>query len=145
MSMAEKARILAKLAELKNAKGPDDIIKWFENNSDFIYPMVDQMLKGMSAKYGIISCDKIVEGDTVIFSLTTQDSDVIYRGVKNMIADNSGMVKKLKAKFSVDKIDDKVINVTVYTIPGKTESFMKLIDVIEKGISEYNSRGEQHE
>jgi len=135
--MAEKARILAKLAELKNAKGPDDIIKWFENNSDFIYPMVDQLLKGMSAKYCLISCDKIVEDDTVIFRLTTQDSDVIYRGVKNMIADNAGMVKKLKAKFSVDKIDDKVINVTVHVIPGKTESFMKLIDTVEKGISEY--------
>ena len=138
--MAEKAKILAKLAELKNANGPEDIINWFENNNDWIYPMIDQLLKGMAAKYGVESCEKVVEGDAVIFSLITQDSEIIYRGIKNMIAGNAGMVQKLKAKFSVDKVDDKVITVKVYTIPGKTESFMRLIDVIEKGVSEYNSR-----
>lgn len=140
--MAEKAIILAKLAELKNAKGPDDIINWFENNSDFIYPMIDQMLKGMATKYGIISCEKIVDGDTITFILTTEDSEVIYNGVRKMIADNTGMVKKLKAKFSVDKIDDKLITVKVYVIPGRTESFIQLISVIETGLHDYNSRGE---
>jgi hypothetical protein len=138
--MAEKAKIIAKLAELKNAKGPDDIIAWFDSNADFIYPMVDQMLKGMATKYGIISCDKSVESDAVTFILTTQDSDIIYHGVKNMIADNSGMVKKMKAKFSVDKIDDKVVSIKIFIIPGRTESFIELINTIETGLYEYNSR-----
>ena len=137
--MAEKARILAKLAELKSAKGPDDIIIWFENNSDFIYPMIDQMFRGMQTKYGIVSCDKSVESDAVTFILTTQDSEIIYHGVKNMIADNSGMVKKLKAKFSVDKVDDKVVSIKVFIIPGRTESFIELINTIDTGLAEYNS------
>lgn len=137
--MAEKARILAKLAELKSAKNPDDIIAWFDSNADFIYPMIDQMLKGMATKYGIVSCDKSVEEDAVTFILTTQDSDVIYNGVRNMIAGNAGMVKKLKAKFSVDKIDDKVVSVKVYIIPGRTDSFVKLIDVIENGLYELSN------
>ena len=141
MSMAEKARILAKLAELKSAKGPDDIIRWFESNSDFIYPMIDQMLKGIVAKYGIISCEKVVEIDAVTFILTTQDSEIIYHGIKNMIADNSGMVKKLKANFSVDLISDNVINIKVYIIPGRTDSFVRLIDVIENGLSDF--KGDQ--
>lgn len=140
--MAEKARILAKLAELKNAKGPDDIIKWFDSNADFVYPMIDQMLIGMQTKYGIISCDKIVEEDAVIFTLNTEDSDVIYNGVRNMIAGNAGVIEKLKAKFSVDKIDDKVVSIKVFVIPGRTESFMELIITIEAGLAEYNSRGE---
>ena len=137
--MAEKARILAKLAELKSAKNPDDIIAWFDNNADFIYPMVDQMLKGMAAKYGVESCIKIVNGDAVTFTLVTEDSDVIYNGVRNTITGNASMIKKLKAKFSVDKIDDKVVSIKIFIIPGRTESFIELINTIETGLAEYNS------
>ena len=141
-NMVEKAKLLAKLAELRNSKGPDDIISWIENNDDWVYPMIIQLVDGVSNKYGILSCDKMYDEDTVTFVMTTENSDCIYHGFKNMIADNAGMVKKLKAKFSVDKVDDKVVSVKIYIIPGRTESFMKLISLIENGISEYNSRGD---
>lgn len=139
MSIVEKAKILAKLAELKNANNTDDIIRWFDNNN-WVYVMIKQLLTGMSEKHGIISCNKLVEGDSVIFVLNVVDSDYVYNGVKSTIAGNTAFISKLSAKFSVDKIDSNTVNIKVYIIPGKTDAFMRLIDVIEDGVSDH--RGE---
>lgn len=135
MSLSEKAKILSKLAELKRAKGPDDIIDWFNNNGDWIYVMINQVFTVISNNYGIMSCNKTMEDDIVTFTMDVNDSDVIYNGIKKIISDNSSMVNKMSAKFSVNKVGDKMIVVNVYTIPGRTESFMKLINTIEDGIS----------
>ena len=134
MNPFEQAKMLASLAQLKNARSDTDIIAWF-NGNQWIYVTIEEILVKMKEKLEITSCDKTIIDNDVIFVIKAVDSRKIYKGVRDLVSSNIGMVSKFKVKFSVNVIDNETIELKLSIIPGKTDSFLSLLDMIDNGVS----------
>lgn len=136
MGIMDQAAMMASLAKLKNAKSEKAVLEWFEGNP-WVYDTIHQIINTISEKFGILSCDKVVNGNEIVFTIRTQDSSKIYGGIRELVKANIAMVSKFKVRFSVEILNDKDIGVTLQVIPGKTESFIELLNMIEKGVKEH--------
>lgn len=137
MSMMDQAKMMANLAQLKNARSDKDILAWFDNNQ-WIYVTISQIIKAVSEKFEITSCEKNVSGNDIIFTIHSNDSGKIYGGIKNLVKANLAVLSKFKVKFSVSVVSDTDIDVRLSVIPGKTDSFISLLNKIEEGVKGVN-------
>jgi hypothetical protein len=143
MNVIEQAKMLAHIAQLKNARSDTDIIAWFDANP-WIYAIIEDVLSKMKEKLEIDSCDKAIFDNDVVFTIHAKDSKKIYKGVKDIVAGNIGLVSKFKIKFSVYIVDPTTLALKLSIIPGKTDSFLSLLDRIDNGIAVVKSSKEKH-
>ena len=133
MGVMDQARMMASLAQLKSARSDKDVTAWF-NSNPWVYMTISQIIHGVSEKFEITSCDKYVNENDVTFTIHSADSSKIYGGIKNLVKANLAVVSRFKVKFSVDVVSDTDIDVVLSVIPGKTDSFLNLLDTIEEGV-----------
>ena len=133
MGIMDQAAMLASLAKLKTAKSEKAVLEWFDQNP-WVYKTIKEVINTISEKFGIISCDKVVNGNEITFVIHTEDSAKIYGGIRELVKANLGMLSKFKVKFTVDIINETDIGINLSVIPGKTDSFLELLDMIEKGV-----------
>ena len=133
MGVMDQARMMASLAQLKSARSDKDVIRWFGANP-WIYTTISQIIHAISEKFDITSCDKYVHDNDITFTIHSADSAKIYGGIKNLVKANLAVVSRFKVKFSVDVISPTDIDVVLSVIPGKTDSFINLIEEIEEGV-----------
>ena len=133
MGVLDKAHMMASLAQLNSARSGKDVTNWF-NSNPWIYATISQIIHTISEKFEIISCDKSVSDNDITFTIHSADSNKIYSGIKNLVKANIAMVSKFKVKFSVDVVSDTDIDVVLSVIPGKTDSFLNLLNTIEEGV-----------
>lgn len=135
MGIMDQAAMMASLAKLKNAKNEKGVLEWFEDNP-WVYKTIREIVNTISAKFGIISCDKTINGNEIVFIVHTEDSSKIYNGMRELVKSNLSMLGKFKVKFSVDILNETDIGINLSVIPGKTDSFLDLLDMIENGVKE---------
>jgi len=133
MGIMDQAAMMASLAKLKNAKNERGVLEWFGSNP-WVYETIKEIINTISAKFGIVSCDKVVNGNEIVFVIHTEDSAKIYSGIRELVKANLAMLSKFKVKFTVDILNETDIGINLSIIPGKTDSFLELLDMIEKGI-----------
>lgn len=135
MGIIDQASMMASLAKLKNAKNEKGVIEWFKSNP-WVYTTIKEIISTVSNKFGILSCDKTINGNDIAFVIRTEDSAKIYSGIRELVKANLAMLSKFKVKFTVDILNETDIGIYLSIIPGKTDSFLELLEMIEKGTKE---------
>lgn len=135
MGLIDQAAMMASLAKLKSAKNEKAVLEWFDSNP-WVYTTIKEIISAVSSKFGIISCDKVVNGNEIVFVIHTEDSAKIYGGIRELVKANLAMLSKFKVKFTVSIINETDIGINLSVIPGKTDSFLDLLDKIENGVKE---------